>query len=147
MTTRNLNIGAPIRTALITEPTIGPLLSIWNGEPAVFTRRPLPADASGSPYIMVNPAAAIGDQDFINQQLPIVMRDVAVYGDQPKHYRLVEDIAYAVREFFHRNKWAITPEGYDVIQIYARGPIPGATDSQTTVGRLVGLTVQLRRQK
>lgn len=141
----SLDIAPPLRTAIMAATAISSKLALYAGEPGIFTRRPLPGDAI-YPLILINPAAAIGDQDYLNNQLPIVFRDVAVYGNQPDDYRLIEEIAYAIRDLFHRNKWAITPDGYDVIQIVAKGPIPGATDDQTTVGRVVGLTVQLRRQ-
>jgi hypothetical protein len=140
-----LDLAIALRSALIGQSAIADDLALFNGEPAIFTRRPLP-DKAPYPLCMINPAAAIGDQDYLNSALPIVMRDVAFYGEQPKDYRLIERLSYLARDFFHRNKWAIVPDGYDVIQITAKGPIPGATDDQTTVGRLVSLTIQLRRQ-
>ncbi len=141
----SLDLAPQLRDALIAASPISSELAIYIGEPAIFTRRPLPADAP-FPLMVINPAAAIGDQDYLNSLLPVVMRDIAIYGNQPGDYRLVERLAYLTRDLFHRNKWAIAPDGYDVIQIVAKGPIPGATDDQTTVGRVVGLTVQLRRQ-
>lgn len=140
----NLDLAAPLRAALLAASGISSRLATYSGEPAIFTRRPLPADAT-YPLIMINPAAGIGDQDYLNNPMPIVMRDVAVYGNQPGDYRAVESMAYDMRELFHRNRWAITPDGYDVVQIVANGPHIGATDDQTTVGRVVGLTIQLRR--
>lgn len=141
----NLDLAEPLRSSLITATGISDQLSKWKKEPAVFTRRPAPAD-SAFPQIIINPAAAISDQDYLNRQLPIVSRDICIYGKQPEDTRIVDAIAYQVRDFFHRNRWAIVPDGYDVIQIIARGPFPGPTDSQTTIGRIVGLTIQLRRQ-
>lgn len=140
----NLDIAAPLRTALISVAEISGPLALWNNEPAVFTRRPVPADAS-FPMIVINPAAAITDQDYLDRQLPIVMRDIGIYGRQPDDVRIVDAISYAIRDHFHRNRWAITPDGFGVIQIIARGPFPGPTDSATTIGRIVGLTIQLRR--
>ncbi len=141
----SLDLGPSLRTALIEATGIGDALDQWNGEPAVFTRRPVPADAPNR-MIIVNPDSAIGDADGLTSPRPVVLRDIAVYGNQPDDYRIVEAIGYAIRELFHRNKWAITPEGYDVINIIARGPIPGPTDDDSTVARIVGLTISLRRQ-
>ncbi len=140
-----LDVAAALRTAIMAQTAISDQLAEHDGEPGIYTRRPLPENAP-YPLCLINPAAAIGDQDYLNSDLPVVMRDVAFYGEQPKHYRIVEALGYLARDFFHRNKWAIAPAGYDVIQVTAKGPIPGATDDQTTIGRVVALTIQLRRQ-
>lgn len=144
--TVTLDLAVPLRAALIEAVTIGPQLAQYVGEPAVFTRRPVPADAT-MPFALINPPAAIGDADYLNEDMPIVMRDVIFYGAQPADFVLIEELGYAARLLFHRQKWAITPEGYDVVSIVARGPIPGPTDDKSTVARVVGLTIQLRRQR
>lgn len=139
-----LNMAAPLRLALAAAPLAADL-SQYGGEPAVFTRRPVPQGAT-YPHIIISPDVAIGDQDGLTSPRPVVLRDIAIYGLQPDQYRLVEQLGYAVRALFHRQKWAITPEGYDVIDIVARGPTPGPTDDDTTVARIVGLTIRLRSQ-
>lgn len=141
----SLDIAPALRDALCAAGTISPSLGQWKGEPSVHTKRPTPPDAE-YPLIVINPPAAISDEDFLNSDHPIVIRDIAVYGRQPTQLRVVDEIGFAVRALFHRQKWAITPEGYDVIGIVASGPIPGPTDDDETVARIVGLTIKLRRQ-
>lgn len=140
----SLDLATDLRDALVDDATIGPLLPQYLGEPAVATRRPVPADFPAL-CIIVNPDSGITDQDFLNTQMPIVVRNIAVYGNQPDDYRTVEQLAYAVRELFHRQKWAIRPNGYQVLDIVASGPLPAPNDDETTVGRIVGLTISLRR--
>lgn len=141
----SLDLAPSIRAALIADATVAANMDAYKGQPAVFTRRPIPADAPER-CIIVNPDSAIGDADLLNASLPIVRRDVIVYGQQPDDYRIVEATAYAIRELFHRRKWSIDPEGYDVVNITASGPTPAPTDSTDEVARRVGLTIELRRQ-
>lgn len=141
----SLDLAPALRDALATAPGIADVLDQYLGEPAVFTRRPVP---SGAPELMIliNPDTAIGDQDALTSDRPVIMRDIAIYGRQPDDYRAVEALGYAVRALFHRQRRAITPGGFDVIDIVAHGPTPGPTDNDKTVARVVGLTIRLRRQ-
>lgn len=132
-----------IRDALIADSVIASRIDVHNGDPAVFTRRPVPEGAPNR-MIIVNPPTTIDDQDALTSRRPVVTRDLAVYGNQPDHYRDVERVGYRMRELFQRNKWAITPVGYAVIEIIARGPFPGPTDDDKTVARVVMLTIRLR---
>lgn len=141
----SVNVAAPLRAALINAAAIGGVLDQYKGEPAVFTRRPVPADAPEL-MILINPDSALGDWDAVNTIRPLVVRDIAVYGNQPDSYRTVEQIGYAMRELFHRNKWAISVPGYSVVDLVASGPIPGPVDDDKTVARVVTLTIKLRRQ-
>jgi hypothetical protein len=144
-------VGEAIRTALIGDELIADALSKWQGEPAVFTRRPAPADAK-DPMIIVNPDAAIGDEDALSSPRPVVMRDVAVYGkkaapgDTSDQTRKVERIAYRMRELFHRQKFSLVLDGYSVIGIVVAGPVPAPVDDDVTVGRLISLTIRLARR-
>ena len=142
----SLDIAAPLRAALVEDESIAPQLSIYAGAPAVFTRRPVPADVV-YPFGLINPTAALSDQDWYTQELPIVVRDIAVYGKQEgDQYRVVESLGFAIRQLFHRRKWAVTVPGYDVIRISALGPVSGATEDQQIIARVVSLTIELRRQ-
>ncbi len=143
----SLDLAGPLRTAVIEATAISEQLSTWEGEPAVFTRRPAPADAT-YPLAQISPDVAIGDQDGLKSRRPVVMRDLAFYGRLGKpgsdQLRVVEDMAYLARDLFHRQRLAITVPGYDVIDIVAGGPVEGPTDNMNLVGRVVTLTIRLR---
>lgn len=142
-----LDLNIPLREALMEYEPISGQLSQWNGEPAIFTIEPTPSDAQ-YPFILIRPPFGIGDEDGLRSDRPIVQRDISVYGRKGARrdeYRAVDAMGYELREYFHRNKWAISPEGYDVVDIEVSGPIPGPTDDMKTVARLVGLTIRLRR--
>lgn len=147
----DLDLGPPIRAALLEAENIAGELGLYKEKPAIFTRRPVPEEAS-DPIIIINPDAAISDEDALNSERPIVMRDIAIYGvkaapaDPADQSRLVEALGYRVRKLFHRQKFSIRPEGFSVIEIIATGPIVAPVDDEATVGRIVSLTVRLRRE-
>lgn len=140
-----------LRSGIIAVPGLPVLLSEWKGEPAVFTRRPVPAEAEPI-YIMVG-SDVIGDNaDGLNSDRPIVTHDIGVYGrkgaagDSSDQTRLVDQIAGMLRVNFHRQRFSVQPAGFHVIGIVARGPFPAPVDDDSTVGRILSLTVSLRRQ-
>lgn len=148
----DLDMGPPLRTALRADDGISSKLGQWNGEPAIFTRRPVPDNAT-DPMIIVNPDAALGNADTLNGDRPIVVRDIAIYGtkaapgDPADQTRVVEWLGFAVRTLFNRKKFSVRPEGYSVIDVIAAGPIPAPVDDEVTVGRLVSLTIRLSRER
>lgn len=141
----SLDLAPALREAIVLDADTGGAVTEWNGEPAVFTRRPVPEDAPAK-MIMINPDSAITDEDFLDTEIPVVMRTIVAYGNQPTDYRSVEAIGYALRVLFHRQKSVIRPVGYDVIDIVASGPFPAPVDDDKTVARAVGLKIRLRRQ-
>lgn len=145
----SLDLAPAIRTAVIEAPFAGDL-ALYHGEPAVFTRRPVPPDAE-RPFVLVNPPAAISDMDALASDRPLIMRDVLIYGwkgapgaadDQT---RVVEQIGFEIRDLFHRQKFGLRPDGFSVIDIRATGPIPAPADDEVAIGRVVSLTIRLRR--
>lgn len=140
----SLDLLPNLRDALIGDLDSVADVAQWNGEPAVFTRRPVPADAP-YPHWLLNPPAALTDIDGLTSDRPYWVGDVICYGEQPDHLRAVDRMAHSARLLFHRNKFSVRPDGYSVISIVAAGPIPAPVDDETTVGRLVTLTIQLRR--
>lgn len=140
------DLAVPIRTAVVGEASIASLLGAFKGSKPVFTRRPTPTDAT-YPIIVISPDISLSDNDGINDYRPVQVRDIVIYGqnDTVEHYRKVEAIAYAVRDFFHSNRQAILVPGWSVVDINCIGPIPAPTDDDQTVGRLVSLTIQLAR--
>jgi hypothetical protein len=138
-----LNLAPAILTTLKADPTIAGSISTWENEPSVFTRRPAPPDAP-YPLILVSPDIAYTDQDALTARRDVIMRDISVYGTQPTQYRLVELVAYRVRDVFHRQHTSLRPDGYNVIDIRATGPIAAPVDDENLVGRLVTLTVRVQ---
>lgn len=125
-------------------------LDEWKGEPAVFTRRPLPEDAPAR-LALINPPVAITDADGLTSFRPIVDHDIVVYGRKgmpgsaEDDTRAVERAAFALREHFHRKRFSVQPEGYSVIDVRVTGPSAAPVDDDQTVGRLISVTVRLRR--
>ena len=148
----DLDLGPPLRDSLMANPEITTALSQWKGEPAIFTRRPVPADA-GDPIIIINPPFSIGDADALTSDRPIWEGDIAVYGRKgapgtpEDQTREVDLIGHRIRDHFHRQRFSVRPEGFSVIDVRAGGPVPAPTDDDQTIGRLVTLIVRLRRQR
>lgn len=142
----SLDLAGPLRAALVgSTPITSQLPAYLNGFP-VFTRRPSPADAP-YPLIMVSSDVTLTDQDGVNDQRPVIERDIAIYGrnNDAAAFRVVEVLAYQVRSLFHRQRQAITVSGWHVVAITATGPRPAPTDDDQTVGRVVSLSVQLAK--
>lgn len=142
-------LSAGLRAALIAEDAIAGQLGEWNGEPAVFTRRPVPSDAP-KPLAIINPPASSTDEDGLNSPRPVIVRDIAFYGNKAEpgspddHTRKVEAMGDAARELFHRKKFSVRVAGYSVIDILVTGPIPAPVDDEGTIGRVVRVTIRLR---
>jgi hypothetical protein len=149
----SLDLGIPLREAVLSNAQITSLLGLYEGEPAVFTRRPVPSEAR-YPMLVIPGDSAIGDQDFLVSRNPIVIRDLIAYGQQeitgsglPDQYRDVEQIGYLLRDQFHREKRSISPVGYRVIDIVAAGPMVAPTEDVKIMGRVVSLTISLQKEQ
>lgn len=142
-----LDLAGPLRSAILTNTSVTALLSTWQGEPAVFTKRPVPANAT-YPLIVVSPDASVGNIDFLSARLPMPRRDLIVYGRQnedPDQYRAVEAIAYLLRQQFHRQKFSVDPgPGYQLIELVVTSVMPAPVDDVNTVARAVLLHFKLR---
>lgn len=138
------DLSQPIYAALAGDTTISAALPSYAGAPAVFTSRPTPKDAP-FPMILAAGDIAVTDQDFIDNPLPVLVRDISVFGqnDAPAHVRAVETIALRVRDLFHRQRASLSVPGWNIIDIVCKGPVVGATDDETTAHRLVTLTIRL----
>jgi hypothetical protein len=145
--TASLDISIPIRDKVIE--TVGSSLPVYNGGVPVFTRRPVPVGAP-FPMVVISSDITVTEEDGIDDMRSIITRDVITYGrnDTPESYRLVEEIAYALREAFHRNRQSLDLilQEWSVTDVRVTGPRPAPTDDEQTVGRLVGLTVRLAKK-
>lgn len=142
MSAADLNLAGPIRSALIGFAAIADELAEYGGEPAVFTKRPIPGDAT-YPLILVGPDIAITDEDALNSARPIVVRDVTIFGEQPDQYRIVEAMGYLARGLFHRKRFAVVVPNFHVVEIVAHGPVVAPTDDDNHLARLVSLRFRL----
>lgn len=155
----SLDLGPALRSSFLdqqfpalqaTAASIIAQLGEYQGEPSVFAFRPVPEDAS-DPIILINPDSSIGDADGLISTRPIVQRDIAIYGrkgppgDPTDQSPIVEAIGYMVRDLFHSQRFAVQPAGYSVIDVIATGPVPAPVDDDGEVGRIVSLTIRLRR--
>ncbi len=146
----SLDLAPALRDAIMAIPAVVAEIDEWKGEPAVFTRRPIPADAPAK-IILINPDTSITDADGLTSSRPIVVRDILLIGqkgrpgDAGDHTRAIERAAYALREHFHRTKFTVNPEGFSVIDIRATGPVPAPVDDDSDIARLVSLTIRLRK--
>lgn len=138
------NLAVPLRTAIVGDSGITSLLGTWNSEPAVFTRRPVPENAT-YPMVVVSPDIGVADEDYLVEKMPVIDRDISIYGsnETPAQYRVVEVLAYALRELFHRNRLAITVAGWRVMDIRARGPSPAPAEDLNKIGRVLMLRIRL----
>lgn len=145
--TADLDLSVPIRDAVVA--ALAASLPAYKGGSPVFTRRPVPSNAP-YPMVVISSDVTVSEDDGIADERPTVIRDVAVYGvnDVPDNYREVEEIAYAVRQLFHRQRQSLdlSASTYKVIDVRASGPRPAPTDDEQTVGRLIELTVRLARR-
>lgn len=143
------DVGPALRAAVIANAAISSELSQWQGAPAVFTRLPLPEDAS-FPCVAIPFEASTLDQDALTSQRTVIVRDIMVYGNiaapgtDEDQTRVVDDIARELRTMFHRNKAALVNTSYHVIDIVVNGPRPAPVDDDKTVGRMVTLTLRIQ---
>lgn len=140
----SLDLSPALRAALLGEPTIAGLLTTYLDDSAVFTRTP-PPDEALYPFIVVSEDIAIINEDGLRSDRPIVMRDLRVYGHQPDDYRVVEQLGYSIRDLFHRKKESLVLADYVILDITAMGPSAAPTSDDGVVGRVVTLTIRLRK--
>lgn len=140
-------IAPDIRTAIIAQPDVTNFLSQWNGAPAVFTRRPVPEDAT-FPMIVISPDITHGDWDGLKARRDTITKDVIIYGrvaapgSPEDHTRRVEAVALLLREVFHRQPRSLVNPSYRVVSINVTGPLIAPTDSDSIVARVVTLIVR-----
>jgi hypothetical protein len=141
------DITKDVRAAILAEPEITNVLSQWQGEPAVFTRRPLPEDAT-YPLIVIPFDVAHGDFDGLKARREVITKDVFIFGrvaapgTPEDHTRRVDGIARLLREVFHRQPRVLANPDYHVVSINVTGPIAAPTDTDSIVGRVVTLVVR-----
>jgi hypothetical protein len=151
MSALDLDLGPPIRAAILAQGPITALLGKYKAQPSIFTRRPVPAEAK-DPIVLINdPASLVDSNSALSKDSPVIVIDVAIYGKKGApgstvdQTREVQEVGMLIRELFNRNRWALSPSGFHVIDVRAAGPVPAPVDDDKTIGRIVTLTVSLRR--
>lgn len=135
---------AAIRTALVNDAIVIGLVSEWEGEPAVFTRTPIPGDVEPI-MVVVSPNVSYVNLGALNSERPQIIKDIHVHGDQPDQYREVETVANQIQSIFDRNRFAISVDDYNIVRIDATGPVPGAGNDENSVSRVVTITILAQR--
>lgn len=143
-----MNLQAALRTAILANDPISDLLGRWQNVPAVLTKRPIPQEAEALPCIVVSPDISVQDVDLLTVLMPVIIKDIAVYGNHGNdaEYRTVEDVAWKLRDLFHRQPKIIEVDGYSSVTCVATGPFVGPTDDDKKVARIVSLTITLYRR-
>lgn len=147
----SLDLLPALRDGVIAAPGVIDELSQWRGEPAVFTRRPVPDDAA-DPMVVINPLSGVIFRDALASDNPVVTHDILIYGSKGApggpvdQTRAVERAAFAIREHFHRNRFSVQADGFHVVDVRVNGPFAAPVDDEATVGRVVSVTVALNRR-
>lgn len=141
-----IDLQPAIRSRILSDSQIVSLVSAYKGSSAIFTRRPVPEDAS-YPMIVVSPIVTDREEDWINCQKRILTYDIIVYGnnDDSEKYRNVEKIASRLTTLFHRMpRFALTmPAGSEFIQSRVSAPMPAPVDDNQKTGRVVVVNIEL----
>lgn len=110
-------------------------LASYRGAPAVFTRSPVPSDAS-FPFVVIRDSLSDDPFDTKTTIGREVVNDIGIYTDANGNPELVEDIAERIRDAVHRNP--VTVSGYGSFIAIAIGPVEAPTDDDDRVyGRIV----------
>ena len=137
------DLAISIREAILGDMVITPLLSTYLGDPAVFTRTPVPGGAD-YPMIVISRNVIKVNQDGVHDYRPTVAYQIATYGKNsapPEQYRAISTIAYEIRTLLHRQHnlsltdWTITDQ-------VCSGPVDQPSADQITA-RVVTLTARL----
>lgn len=137
-----VDLSEPLYNAIKGNSGIATALATYEGQAAVFTKRPVPKDCL-FPLIITAGYVTYGNEDFIDDGMAAVTRDIAIYGNKPDHYRIVEHLGFDIRDLFHRKRESLTVSGWHVVDIVCSGPIDAPVDDDMTVGRIVTMRVRL----
>ncbi len=131
-----MNLTAALYERLASDGTLAALLAEYQGEPAVFTVDPAPADAS-LPYIVTAGSVTDTPWDTKTTRGRQVWRDVRCYAPTTGSAATVEAMAERVRALLHRHYLEV--DGHVTYLADVHGPI--GADEAEAYGRI--LTVRL----
>ncbi len=128
---------------LIAESTCALQLATYLGDPAVFSRVPVPA-AADYPMVVIT-TASVQEEDAVRDFRPTLSYNIAVSGlnNEAAQYRVVSQVAYCIRALLHRQKNVVIDEWTTVDQ-RCIGPVdqPSAGSISTRVVTLIARIAQ-----
>lgn len=142
-----MNLSEALRTAILLNDDVTRYLGEYTDLPAVIIRKRLPADVAEpfpSPMVLISEDTGEINQDLINTNMSIFMRQLSVYGAQNRDTANVDLAAAALRTMFHRKKRAITIPDFQVSSIVVDFVRVAPDDGPVTVGRVLGLSIRIR---
>lgn len=131
-----------VRSRIMGNLDITSRIALWNNEPSVHTRLPLPSEVI-FPLIAIGPTVVGINDVSLNSTRILVVSNIYCYGAIPDDFRSVEEVGYLLRTLFHRNYKTIVIPGYSVIGLVAYGPNLAVADDINICGKLVSLSIRL----
>lgn len=142
-----IDLQPALRSYILNDVTIFPLIPNYKGSKAIFTRRPVPNDAPYPCIVISNLVSSIRNDFAACGGRVTLTFDFAVYAnnDTAEHYRIVESIAYRLESILHRMPtYALNmPAGSSLIQSTALGPYSGPVDDFVKVARVVSVNFDI----
>lgn len=135
-----LSLTRAIHERLSADATVLDVVTRFQGEPAVFTGRNVPASAK-LPFVHVRPALADEPMDTLKRHGRDITQDIALYATESGSEARVESVADHIRRIFHRRPLDV--EGHATVDVAASGPVDTPDEPHVT-GRIVSLRVRLQ---
>lgn len=131
-----LELLSELRTCILDQ---GYPVADWSGEPAVLTRRPVHDNCDVEyPLIIITPTDALSRSELCPRST--VFFRIFVYGRLGQigcdDYRVVEEIAWNIRELFETLKFSGQP--ISTIQ----GPLIAPSDDEEVIARYIQITMR-----
>lgn len=144
-----INLKPNIRAFLVSDSAITSKITTYKGQPAIFTRRPVPEDAQ-YPFIVISSQIPSGRSDLVDAVRGNYVHDVIVYAQNNDNttYNTCEQIAFLLSQKFLRLQSTdmSIPSGYQIIDAVGIGPFDAPTDGDTTVAKGVSVSFRLIKQ-
>jgi 2',3'-cyclic-nucleotide 2'-phosphodiesterase (5'-nucleotidase family) len=139
-----MKLSESLRTAIMANTDVLAYADSYKGGPAVFIQDRVPDDA---PHKMVYISENVGSVniDWVNTHKSIIMKQIYVYGEQPRDTKAVNLVSESIRAMFHRNKASISLPSFKLIEIMADYPIPAQDNSPSQLCRVIMLSVSVQR--
>lgn len=134
-----MNIRAALYTALAAASPVTSKLATYGGGPAIFTARPVPADAT-RPYLALS-MVADPSEDALNVTRRRAVYDVSAVLDYTGSTAATDLLAEAIRTALHQKR--LTISGAKNIETRVIGAAETATDATLTG---ITLTIEVRAQ-
>lgn len=127
-----MNVAAALHAVLTGDATLTALLAEYEGEPAVFTKDPVPKDAPW-PFVVISGSETDDDAGAKNEGHRSIARRIRVYDDSDDGSVITIDaIGERIRALLHRTPFTLT--GGTVYMVDVQGPLD-APSGPDTLGR------------